>query len=50
MESHDQALVGDTNGAVTRGMALHKMIRLVTLATINGGYLNFMGNEVGQPE
>ena len=42
--------VGDTNGAVTRGMALHKMIRLVTLATINGGYLNFMGNEFGHPE
>jgi 1,4-alpha-glucan branching enzyme len=31
-------------------MALHKMIRLVTLATINGGYLNFMGNEFGHPE
>jgi 1,4-alpha-glucan branching enzyme len=26
------------------------MIRLVTLATINGGYLNFMGNEFGHPE
>ncbi len=42
--------VGDTNAAVTRGIALHKMIRLVTLATINGGYLNFMGNEFGHPE
>ena len=31
-------------------MALHKMIRLVTLSTINGGYLNFMGNEFGHPE
>ena len=40
----------DTNGMVARGMALHKMIRLVTLATINGGYLNFMGNEFGHPE
>ena len=28
---------------VARGMALHKMIRLVTASTINGGYLNFMG-------
>ena len=27
-----------------------KMIRLVTAATINGGYLNFMGNEFGHPE
>ena len=26
------------------------MIRLVTLASINGGYLNFMGNEFGHPE
>ncbi len=42
--------VGDNDGDVARGMALHKMIRLVTLATINGGYLNFMGNEFGHPE
>lgn len=41
---------GDENGTVHRGMALHKMIRLVTAATINGGYLNFMGNEFGHPE
>ena len=40
----------DTNFVVDRGMALHKMIRLVTLSTINGGYLNFMGNEFGHPE
>lgn len=40
----------DRNFMVERGMALHKMIRLVTLATINGGYLNFMGNEFGHPE
>ena len=26
------------------------MIRLVTASTINGGYLNFMGNEWGHPE
>ncbi len=41
---------GDNDGTVARGMALHKMIRLVTAATINGGYLNFMGNEWGHPE
>ncbi len=40
----------DDNMIVARGIALHKMIRLVTLATINGGYLNFMGNEWGHPE
>ncbi len=41
---------GDTNYVVNRGVALHKMIRLLTLSTINGGYLNFMGNEFGHPE
>ena len=41
---------GDSNMTVDRGMSLHKMIRLVTLSTINGGYLNFMGNEFGHPE
>ena len=41
---------GDDNAAVNRGIAMHKLIRLVTLATINGGYLNFMGNEFGHPE
>ncbi len=40
----------DNSPVIARGMALHKMIRLVTLATINGGYLNFMGNEWGHPE
>jgi 1,4-alpha-glucan branching enzyme len=43
-------MVGDQNMTVARGIALHKLIRLVTLATINGGYLNFMGNEFGHPE
>jgi hypothetical protein BACCOPRO_02580 len=41
---------GDENDRATRGIALHKMIRLVTASTINGGYLNFMGNEFGHPE
>jgi len=36
--------------AVDRGMALHKMIRLATLATAGHGYMNFMGNEFGHPE
>ena len=35
---------------VDRGLALHKMIRLITLATGGHGYLNFMGNEFGHPE
>ncbi len=41
---------GDENYAVSRGIALHKMIRLLTASTINGAYLNFMGNEFGHPE
>ncbi len=41
---------GDENFTATRGIALHKMIRLLTASTINGGYLNFMGNEFGHPE
>ena len=49
-EMYWHMMVGDNNFTVDRGMALHKMIRLVTLATINGGYLNFMGNEFGHPE
>ena len=35
---------------VERGMALHKMIRLVTIAAGGQAYLNFMGNEFGHPE
>ncbi|MFI3296882.1 MAG: alpha amylase C-terminal domain-containing protein [bacterium] len=41
---------GDETFMVNRGIALHKMIRLITASTINGGYLNFMGNEFGHPE
>ncbi|MDR0547791.1 MAG: alpha amylase C-terminal domain-containing protein [Dysgonamonadaceae bacterium] len=43
-------MANDSNFMVDRGMALHKMIRLITASTINGGYLNFMGNEFGHPE
>ncbi len=42
--------VDDNHLKVDRGMALHKMIRLITLATAGSGYLNFMGNEFGHPE
>ncbi len=35
---------------VDRGIALHKMIRLITLSLAGEGYLNFMGNEFGHPE
>ena len=35
---------------IDRAIALHKMIRLLTLAAGGTGYLNFMGNEFGHPE
>ena len=35
---------------IDRAIALHKMIRLVTLTLACNGYLNFMGNEFGHPE
>ena len=38
------------NLIVERGMALHKMIRLMTISTGGQAYLNFMGNEFGHPE
>ncbi len=44
METHKQNIIID------RGLALHKMIRLATVATSGFGYLNFMGNEFGHPE
>ena len=40
----------DHNSRVDRGIALHKMIRLITLGTASHGYLNFMGNEFGHPD
>jgi 1,4-alpha-glucan branching enzyme len=33
-----------------RGIALHKMIRLITLTLGGEAYLCFMGNEFGHPE
>ena len=44
MDKESQSVVVD------RGIALHKMIRLITSATSGNSYLNFMGNEFGHPE
>ncbi|MDA7647063.1 alpha amylase C-terminal domain-containing protein, partial [Akkermansiaceae bacterium] len=41
---------GDNDVVVNRGMALHKILRLMTLVLGGEGYLNFMGNEFGHPE
>jgi 1,4-alpha-glucan branching enzyme len=43
-------LVDDQNLIIDRGIALHKMLRLFTIALGGEGYLNFMGNEFGHPE
>ena len=42
--------IGSNNMTVDRGIALSKMIKLVTASTAGNGYLNFMGNEFGHPE
>ena len=40
----------DSNMIIDRGMALHKMLRLLTMTLGGEGYLTFMGNEFGHPE
>ncbi|GGE93972.1 alpha-amylase family glycosyl hydrolase [Hymenobacter cavernae] len=40
----------DPDPVVARGVALHKMIRLLTLSLGGEAYLNFIGNEFGHPE
>jgi 1,4-alpha-glucan branching enzyme len=44
MNIRDQSIVVD------RGMALHKMIRLITISLGGHAWLNFMGNEFGHPD
>ncbi len=44
METHNQ------NMTIERGMALHKLLRLITMSLGGEGYLTFMGNEFGHPE
>ena len=51
----DSAMYTDMSKAsqslvIERGIALHKLIRLITLSLGGEGYLNFMGNEFGHPE
>jgi 1,4-alpha-glucan branching enzyme len=38
------------NPIIDRGLALHKLIRLITFSLAGEAYLNFMGNEFGHPE
>ena len=41
---------GSQSMVIDRGMALHKMLRLITMTLGGEGYLTFMGNEFGHPE
>ncbi len=38
------------SAVIDRGIALHKIIRLLSSTLAGEGYLNFMGNEFGHPE
>jgi 1,4-alpha-glucan branching enzyme len=49
-DMYDGMHAGSSRLGVDRGIALHKMIRLATLASAPHGYMNFMGNEFGHPE
>ena len=42
--------IESVNPVIDRGIALHKLIRMVTMTAGGDGYLNFMGNEFGHPE
>ena len=41
---------GNNSAIIDRGMAIHKMLRLLTMTLGGEGYLTFMGNEFGHPE
>ncbi len=49
-EMYTHMNIGSESAVIDRGMALHKMIRLLTMSLGGEGYLTFMGNEFGHPE
>jgi 1,4-alpha-glucan branching enzyme len=49
-EMYEHMRADDSNPVIDRGIALHKMIRMITAALGGEGYLNFIGNEFGHPE
>ena len=49
-EMYTSMRVSDESLIIDRAIALHKLIRLLTVTTAGHGYLNFMGNEFGHPE
>ena len=50
VELYTHMNVSTTSLVIARGIALHKLIRLLTFSLGGEGYLNFMGNEFGHPE
>lgn len=46
----DMSVLSKDNIVIDRGIALHKLIRLVTYGLGGEAYLTFMGNEFGHPE
>jgi len=44
------SILQPSTSVIDRGIALHKMIRMITYALGGEAYLNFMGNEFGHPE
>lgn len=53
MDKEMYSLMSDSSppsAIIDRGIALHKMIRLISHTLGGEGYLNFMGNEFGHPE
>jgi len=49
-EMYDAMDKASHNLVVDRGIALHKMIRLITISAGGQAYMNFIGNEFGHPE
>ncbi len=49
-ELYTNMSVRTTSIVISRGIALHKLIRLLTFSLGGEGYLNFIGNEFGHPE
>ncbi len=47
---HNMSILTEPTVIIDRGIALHKMIRLITFSLGGEGYLNFIGNEFGHPE
>lgn len=46
----NMSVMSEYTPVIARGMALHKLIRLLTHGLGGEGYLNFEGNEFGHPE